>query len=214
MTTDLDADFEAHVAQAQRNLARAAEMVAAEPGLSFITAVTLAGDESSMERSKDWYLTGEMDFWQAANYVGSFYRLAFHLWGLEEGHITRETLVEHLPEVWVSSDPRHLDRDLLLSLWRDAYAANGNRTVRDGKHLPKGKTLRVYRGQRKGAAPGIAWSLDLKVAQRFAAGAAHRHAIDGYVIAFDMPRSMPLAYLTSRGENEVILDPAGLRPNE
>jgi len=106
-------------------------------------------------------------------------------------------LIEMLPDLWRGSDPDDTDPQY-LRLWKTAWLANGRRTVRDGPHLPKGRTVRCYRGQDADAPLGIAWSLDRRVAEKFARGAGTRQSNrSGMVFETEVPRTAVLAYLTA-----------------
>lgn len=195
---DIDADMLARGA-------KATALMDADPGLSYISAIIIAGDMLAAERSKRWVEDG-MDAWpDAATFVGSYGRLDFCLWAVENGHMDRATLLDQLPGLWSGSDPRD-DDGRFAALWTEAWVRNGRRTIRDGGHLPKGKLLRVYRGQMPTDPFGIAWTLDPAVADKFAHGAGTReHHRAGTRFDMLVPRSAIVAYLTGRGESECII---------
>ena len=100
-----------------------------------------------------------------------------------------------------------------LRLWKSAWVANGRHYIRDGRSLPRsGRLLTVYRGQMPEDKFGIAWTTDPKIAQVFANGAGARVPQNGTVFMAHVHRDHVYAYLTGRGESEVILDPFMLRP--
>lgn len=184
------------------------KLMADDPLLPVMSAFTIAGDLMSVERSKEWVARG-MDAADALTFVGSYGRLEFALWAVKNGHMPEDVLLEMLPDLWRGSDPDDTD-PRFLALWQKAWVRNGKRTVRDGPHLPKGTTLRVYRGQDDDAPLGIAWSLDRKIAEKFARGAGTRQSSrPGTVLVMEVPRTAVLAYLTGRGESEVILPTIG-----
>lgn len=185
-----------------------AELMAADPKLSMISAMIIAGDRLTSERSKQWTRDG-LPAVDALPYVGSYGRLEFAVWAVDEGRLPIETLLDQLPGLWRGSDPDDTN-PRYLALWKAAWFRNGEKTVRDGPHLPKGSALRCYRGQDDGAPLGIAWSLDKKVAEKFARGAGSRQGNrGGTVMEMVVPRKEVLAYLTGRGEAEVILPTIG-----
>ena len=55
---------------------------------------------------------------------------------------------------------------------------------------------------------GFAWTTDPKIAQKFADGAGERiQRVNGVVVVGYVRPSVVLAFLTERGESEVIVDP-------
>lgn len=64
----------------------------------------------------------------------------------------------------------------------------------------------LYRGQRAEDPIGISWTTKRSVAKKFASGAGFRTKIDGVVYATQVRRMNCLAYITGRGEHEVIVD--------
>lgn len=205
----LEAEMNRAVEDSMADMTRAHEMVETDPRLPFITALVMAGDARSAERSKRWVEDGTHPFDQAINYVGSYARFEFALWGIEHGHTTQEALFADLPDLWRGSDPDDTD-PRALALWKAAHAANKGRYIRDGRPLPRGRTIRVYRGQDDGAPFGIAWTTDLAIAEKFARGAATRQDNrGGRVFEVNVPRDQVIAYITGRNESEVILDTVG-----
>lgn len=195
---------EEELAQTQVRGEQAQVLMEKNPRLSFITAFIIAGDQASARRSLDWMRQG-LAFEHAVGLVGSYGRLGFLLDAEREGFITRDQLLDALPEYWPGSDPDDTDRRF-LDLWFEAFKRNGRVAV--GDPLPRRTLLTVYRGQFPEESYGIAWTLDRKVAQRFADGASLRTPTPGGVILKGrVRRSDVLAYLTERGESEVILDP-------
>ena len=181
-----------------------ADLMAADPLLNELSAMIIAGDRLTSERSKQWTRDG-CPAVDALPFVGSYGRLEFAVWATDEGFLPVETLLDQLPNLWRGSDPDDTD-PRYLALWQSAWERNGKKTVRDGPQLPKGTQLRCYRGQDAGAPLGIAWSLDRTVAEKFARGAGSRQrSRNGKVFERVVARKDVLAYLTGRGEQEVIL---------
>jgi len=192
--------------------------LARKQGIPYISAVVIAGDITSGERSKAWVERG-LDATDAVGFVGSFARLDFVVWAVDHGHLSNEYLMENLPDLWRGSDPDDTD-PRFLQLWKRAWLAD-EATIFDS---PKGMTLldiatdgewvKVYRGQvgDPKQAPGIAWSTDWKVANKFAKTGGLRGVIDlgGYVLTRWVRREDILAYLVGRGESEVVVDPRDL----
>lgn len=205
-----EADMDRLVAEHEATSAIAKGLMEKDPRLPFISALVIAGDLQSLERSKRWVLDGTEPFGRAMMFVGSYGRFEFALWGIEHGHTTEAALIEDLPSLWSGSDPDDTD-PRALALWQGAHRANGGRYVRDGRPLPRGARLRVYRGQDGDAPLGIAWTTDRAVAEKFARGAATRQGNrGGSIIEATIPRNLVLAYVTGRNEDEVIFDPAAL----
>ena len=178
--------------------------------MPFISALVIARDMASADRSMDWLRTGKYDWKRAEVFCGSYGRLDLRVRAWEEGLITDEQAFDDLPSTWSGSDPDDTD-PRFLALWKSAYAANGGFYLRDGGPLPPKRTLVIFRGQDAGAPFGIAWSLDPMVAAKFASGAATRQRDRfGVVYRAIVKRSDVLGYMTGRHEAEVIVDPADL----
>lgn len=214
-------DPETIAAHHARHAVLADELVAAsgtDAPLPVITAFIMAGDRLSAGVAEEMVRAG-VPFDQALIHVGSYAVVDWALRMYEAGFTKHVHLLHILPGLWSGSDPDDTDPRFLW-LWEKAWRRNGTRTILSdpGNPLPLpaiGGTswLTVYRGQDAGAKPGIAWTLDEAVARKFANGAALRV---GYrpnpevMKAVVRPRKV-LAYLTGRGESEVIVDPLDLR---
>lgn len=210
--TGTEPDFEAQRAALEEQGRRARELMAKDPQLAYISAFIIAGDQMEAERSWDRLVKGEWPYARAELHAGSYARLDFAHRAMEAGYLPRDEFIRRLPELWSYNDPDDGD-PRWLPLWREAFHANGDHYVRMGRPLPRTDPLRCFRGQDVGAPLGCAWSLDPKIAEKFAHGAATRQRNRaGHVVMTEVPRSRILAYLTERGESEVIFDPAGLRP--
>jgi hypothetical protein len=188
-----------------------AEIAAKMPGLPFLTQTVMASDLVSMRRWRKRADAGEVPYATAMNLVGSYFRwdFAYDLW--KEGKITDDEFFTDICDRWRGSDPD--DRDpRWLTVWRQAKARNGGAMLRDGKAIPtrdKAHPFPVFRGQMRNDTVGIAWTRDPKIAIKFANGAGIRVSnMGGVVIAGMAQRSDVLAYITGRGESEVIIDPA------
>lgn len=221
MTMTMTPEQQAQMEDLARRAQRQSEIAATLPdSLPTITKIVMSNDLEGAERVDAALRAGEFDeprwpgdpatsaYDRAIHMLGSFARIDYMVRWQEEGFTTREHLLDLLPEEWPGSDPDDTD-ERFIALWREAWERNGCKPVRDGKHLPKGSVLRVYRGQPEGAPLGCAWSLDQRIAEKFAKGAWARTPVAGGMIAVaDVPRINVLAYLTGRGESEVILDPS------
>lgn len=198
-------DGDREVERMALQMERAAKLREADPRLPLITSITIASDQMTAERSERWMEQG-MPFEVAYPFVGSYARFGFAVKALDEGKADRDWFFENLPHLWTSADVGPSDRH--LELWKEAFDRNGHKPVTDGKPLPKGAYLKVYRGQDGDRPLGISWTLKREVADKFAHGAATRQANRGGTIFDAMwPRGDVLAYLTGRGEEEIILDP-------
>lgn len=216
-----------------RRVVRAGEIVKERgwESLPGMTQIIMGGDYEVAERIEkamrdgtfleQFDVAGKVDpndpdaiFDHALIFAGSFSRLdlAYRLY--EAGFTTMDHLCDTFVHWWPGSDPD--DTDLrFVKVWRRARQRNGGRYVRDGKHLRRGNPLTVYRGQPPGAPIGCAWSLDRKVADKFARGAWARVPVaEGEIIKLEIPRNQILAYLTSRHEEEIIIDPRGIERTE
>jgi hypothetical protein len=175
-------------------------------GTSLINAIVQSSDVLSAELATEQLAAGE-DPKELYKRIGSYARFG---WAVK--HLPKKFLYKILPELWVSADPDDTNDDY-LKLWQAAFVKNGRETITDGKSLPKGRRdmLTVYRGQ-VGQKLGISWTLDRKIAVKFAlCGGGRGFAQGGEVIQVTIPRSIVLAYLTGRGESEVIFNPTLLQ---
>lgn len=185
-------------------------LVAADPGLG-LTAFVLASDNVSARQMAEAVERGERTVEEALWMVGSFARLDWAIEWLPEAR-----LLELLPRLWPGSDPDDT-RSEYLALWRRAFERNGRRVICDGEPLSlRQDRILLYRGQAASDPLGICWTLNEDVAQSFAEGAGvRRPLLDGIIIEKLIPARAILAYLTGRGEDEVIVDieRAGLTDN-
>lgn len=207
-------DQERFTQQALADMKRREEIMnelLAERPLPYITALIMAGDLHTAEKAWDAMVNEGVPYEQAQVRVGSYARLDFAVRALDEGYTSLDELFEELPELWRGSDPNDQD-PRYLDLWKQAYARNGSTYVRDGEAIPsRGTMIKVYRGQQPGEPLGIAWSLDRAIAQKFANGAGMRVAnANGKVYTGEVYIGHVLAYLTGRGESEIIVDPANV----
>lgn len=179
-------------------------------GIPPVTAHIMASDRVSAERLRSMMAEGKVTPQQAVSLTGSYARLDQALRLVEEGHLDSEWLIENLPSLWRDSDPDDTD-DRLLRLWIRAFVANGNHTLTDGRPLPKDPILHVYRGQDPNAMIGMAWSLDPKVARKFALTNGLRERVEGgAIIHGEVRRQDVYAYLTGRGESECVVHPGSV----
>lgn len=184
------------------------ELVTKNPGLPAITAMVMAGDLASAERILDGVRDGTVDPTKGVWLIGSYARLGSAMTMLDEKLLSEGWLARHLPELWRSSDPDDTDARF-LRLWRRAWIDNGFQTVCDGDPLPGHSwgPIEVFRGQRPHDPLGFAWTTDEEIARSFAEGASFRTRVAGKVISGLARRDVVFAYLTGRGESEVIVDP-------
>ena len=180
---------------------------------SHMTAVILAGDILSKRRWRAQMDAGKVSPEQVINIIGSYERLNLAVELVAEGRVTKEYVFGILPNLWSMSDPDDTD-PRFLALWREAWEANGYVALIDGDDdtdLPDVEVLDIYRGQDPGDTLGIAWSLDQKIAEKFAKGAALRQANrNGDILHARIERRLVMGYLTRRGEAEVVIDPADI----
>lgn len=184
-----------------------AETIHAETGLPYITAFVMAGDRMSAERALKYVEDGTWDWQRGLTLTGSYARLDLAHTLVEKGYMTRRDLLRELPALWRGSDPDDTDVKWLL-LWQEAWTHNGEQTIYDTRErLTEAPMLVVYRGQPEGAEFGIAWTTSREIAEKFAGGAGLRVPTQGVTWRALVPREKVLAYITERGEYEVIVDP-------
>lgn len=195
---------------------RAMELVARDPALDYISALVIAGDLMTAESAIEAMKAGDATFDEAYRAAGSYGRFEVIYAALESGHVSFPTVASMLADEWSGSDPDDTD-PRALDLWRRASVFfDGVLIEQPGAEsdLPPGRTLLVYRGQdiMVGRTTfGIAWSLDRRVAERFANGTATRQGNRwGVVYAADVRREHILGWMPNRGESEVIIDPQHL----
>jgi hypothetical protein len=202
-------------AELERDAKRAEELMARDPKLPFISAFIIARDLASADRSLNWLREGKYEWGMAEAFCGSYGRLDLRVKALAEGLITPQQAYADLPSAWSNADPDDTD-PRFLALWQEAWDLNRGRVLRDkpGSRLPKGMFLTVYRGQDATddyTSFGIAWSLDERVARKFAMGAATRQrARGGVVYKARAKRSDIMGYMVGRSEREVIIHPLDL----
>lgn len=212
-----DLDAEPSMEDLGDTMARA-HAFADEHTIPFISAYVIIKDVEGGERMHHWVERG-LDARTALAFVGSFARLDFCVWAVEQGHMDRGFLLDNLPDLWRGSDPDDTD-PRFLALWLEARDRNGGRLITDldeGEDIPAvfvlGEWVTVYRGELGTDDPrGIAWSLDPAIAAKFAKTGGLRGAIDlgGTVHVRKVPVEDVIAYLHHRGEAEVVIDPVRL----
>lgn len=191
--------------------AKVAAVSEAYPTVPAITALIMAGDALAADRATAMVEDG-VPFDEALPFVGSYARIGWMLDMAEADHIPLDRLLDLFPRYWPGSDPDDTD-PRLLAVWENLWRLNGRSPVTDGEPLPPGRTLAIYRGQGAGDPLGMAWTLDPTTAARFAAGASLRvrgAVIDPVIVHSRVHRRQVFAYLTNRGEAEVIIDPIWL----
>lgn len=178
----------------QRGLALAAEVDAPTPWL----ALTIGQDMASAERATELVRAGLRPL-SALVFIGSYGRME---WALD--NLTERQLLLRICGLWSGSDPDDTN-PRFAEMWRRLWWLRGHTPFLDGDPLPDGERLRIYRGQKPEAKVGIAWSMSEAVAEKFARGASERRAdMGGVVLIQDIQREQIVAYLTKRGEQEVI----------
>jgi hypothetical protein len=93
-------------------------------------------------------------------------------------------------------------------LWREAFITHQGVIIQDDpkKKLPARRRFKIYRGQ-VGDQIGISWTLDYEIARKFAITGGTREPIaGGKILELMVTRADVLAYLTGRGESELIID--------
>lgn len=174
-------------------------------GLPFVTALIVAGDMVSADKANRLVEIGVPPE-SAVLTVGSFSRFD---WAVQNRkYFGEEFWLANICELWRDSDPDDANPEY-LELWRLCRAANAT-ILRDvpSERFPIqiGERLRVYRGQRIDDPIGISWTTSRDVARNFATGAAYRVLVPGLIFSTYVFWEDCLAYITERGEYEVIVD--------
>lgn len=182
--------------------------------LPVITHIVIASDYAHWDELNDQYLSSKPDFEKHVWQFGSYARMDWAVNQLNNRKVSAGTFYVHLPMLWVMSDPDDTD-PRFLKVWKTARARNRrvNSYVTDNSQyrLPQGDLLDIYRGQMNDDGKyGISWTLDYRVALKFAKGAWYRCPMPGIVYVSQVRRKNVLAYLNGRNEQEVIIDPKDL----
>jgi hypothetical protein len=157
-------------------------------------------------------------------YDVAFLALVERPWRLEmwvdayrRGNVSTDDYLHLLAAIWADAEPN----DTLpkhLRMWKHAKALNGGRTVIDPDQevdppawLNTNEWVAVYRGMESPTeARGVAWSTDRSIAaffaQRYAPAGEKGLIVEGRVRASNV-----LAWIQSRNESEVVVDPARVR---
>jgi hypothetical protein len=204
---------EAVAAEMDKRNAMVNAILEKNPRIPAVTAMIVAGDMLSAETvARKMRDARDPEPGILFARVGSYARFGLAVDLMEEGVIHRAWFFENIAELWRTSDPDDTDWRF-LRVWQTAWRNNDFKPVRDEprKHrnaIPASGLLTVYRGQRMFDRPGFAWTTDRSIAEKFARGASYRMPIDdGVVIEGEAIASRVLAYITMRGEFEVIVDP-------
>lgn len=178
-----------------------------EQGYPNWTALIMAGDYLSRERAEKLLAEGE-SVWNASVMVGSYQRFDWVIEKYSDELITTEELAEHICSLWRGADPDDTNPYFLFP-WEECRDVAGHMLSDSEKELPSGDYITIYRGQLSNNEEdiGLSWSLDKDIAKRFATGAAMRMLCDGWLATAKVPKSEVIAYITGRGEEEVIINP-------
>jgi hypothetical protein len=180
------------------------------PDLPPVTQIVMGGDLGSMRYWRSQYQKGEVDAEKAIHLTGSYFRWNLACEMLSQHLVEPSWFDSEVCDLWRGSDPDDTD-PANLTIWRGVASRNGG-YVRDGRPLPRGSRVVVFRGGWPVVEPGIAWTTDPKIASKFARGAGLRvNASGGQVARGSVARQDVLAYITGRGESEVIVDPRLVR---
>jgi hypothetical protein len=216
VTSPSKAELEEHAIQMERESKEAARradiIMQRDPRLPWISAYIMARDLMGADRSLEWLREGKHEWRMAEAFCGSYGRLDLRVRAYHEGLLTPEQALEGLADAWSGSDPDDTD-ERFFGLWLEAFITNGHKYLRDhvGKGLPRRRLLTIYRGQDEDAPFGLSWSLDARVAEKFANGAATRqHHRGGVVYEAMVKRTDVMGYMTGRNEAEVIVHPDDL----
>lgn len=182
--------------RARRQIELSGELI--NQGMAPIQATVVAGDLVSAEEWSERVKNGEDPtkcFWC----IGSYARFE---WARK--HLPKEIFEKNLIDLWRDSDPN--DSTDILPFWESQKTRIGEILI-DENPLPDGDVFVIYRGQAPGNL-GISWSLDQEVAKRFARTGGGRVPIpNGSAYVGRVHRKDVIAYITGRGEQEIIVDP-------
>lgn len=123
---------------------------------------------------------------------------------VEEGRVSRSTLRELLPSLWMDTESPSQFGDIPLRLFRLACSKDGPLTD-DAEGMPSGQ-ITIYRGGDRDEKLGLAWTLDADRARWFAT----RYGRSGRVVTASVSASQIFGYFTGRNESEIVVDPARL----
>ena len=205
-TQDRDQMMSEAMAWFEQTDAVAQKLMKEQPDLHPVTARVIAGDIMSASRATQEVEAG-VAATEAVHMVGSFVRWDWVVTMVRLGKIDEAWFAENICDLWRSADPDDTSVEN-LRIWQTARRANGG-MIRDGKPFPKGKAVPVFRGGRPNTvSSGFAWTTDPKIARKFANGAGERIEIKGGIVigGWAKPADV-LAYITLRGESEVIINP-------
>lgn len=190
------------VSRGKRTDAIANSLMKQHQGLNFITAYIMAGDIVSAEEVTKAVKAGKMTAIRGLAHIGSYARFD---WAVS--NLTWPQLRPKLLELWAGSDPDDTNLEY-LELFRRRAASEKRKYASDKLLLPKGtRPMVVYRGQRQDEPRGFSWTLDRDIAVKFANGAGTRCPTpNGVVYETQVARQHVLAYITRRGEAELIVD--------
>lgn len=180
------------------------------PDMSPITALIVAGDMTSAKRADEAVASGHPVL-AAARHVGSYARFDWLAKHYLAGRLNDKWLFQNIMYEWVGSDPDDTD-PRFLSMWKRAWAMNKRKYLYDASKLPTlSSDLKIYRGQGSYAEEmGIAWTIDESIATAFANGRGARAPRNGIVLSGTIKVENVIAYLTQRGESEIVCDPANV----
>lgn len=188
----------------------ATDLLKQQPHLHPITASVIANDILSADHRTKQVEAGEAKAEDVVWLIGSFARWDWAVTMVALGRLTDEWFAKNIADLWRGSDPDDTSKNNLI-IWRRAVIGNGG-MIRDGRPLPKpgpDGMITVYRGGHPATIrDGFAWTTDPKIAKKFAATLGGRVTVaGGIVISGKVRPSTVLAYLTGRGESEVIVPP-------
>ena len=192
-----------------------AEMQPQIGNLPYPIQFVIAGDYASMRRVQAEIKAGTLDPMRLYA-VGSYARWDHALWLLKNGYVDDATFLPLIAETWRGADPDDTSHEN-FSVWLKFWSLNGGSYIRDGGPLPRGEHggfIRIFRGGRTEAevTNGFAWTTNPKIADKFARGAGIRSDLPGgFIGQARIHRGHVLAYITGRGESEVIADPYHVR---
>jgi len=188
----------------RRTMALASE-ISFSNKIPYVTALIMAGDMVSAERATRLLADGMKPECALAT-VGSYARFG---WAVENRQsFDGDFWIQNICELWSNSDPDDTNPEF-LELFRLCKSKNRAIVKDDADKTFPGvgcDHIWLYRGQRAEDPIGISWTTKRSIAKKFASGAAFRTKIDGVVYATQVRRMNCLAYITGRGEHEVIVD--------
>lgn len=159
------------------------------------------------------FILSRENVWQVVNTIRKSYRLTFFKYVNE--YLSVRDFTENLKEVWVLSEFPSRDVNVTKKEFAAWFKVADKTILMDEDEIKKynsfPETVQIYRGVASDAfKAGLSWSLSREKAEWFASRFEFEDC-QPVVYSFEINKSDILAYISERGESEVIIDPAILK---